>query len=444
MFKQVFGKFFGNTTTTNNNNSLTISNSNGGIGNINSSMTNNNRAPIYSIPSISSSCFQQQSSIGSVPPCLSSYNDENQNNINNQNISPSSSSSFSSNSIQQQSKSTTNVKTSSFLGTLKFSSMNKFSDTSTRQIYIAPHCIKYTNSTLDDTIYRIDDESLNEIAVEILESDNMPPKLQIVYHSGSYYSINNSHLQIYKQLQLSGLITHVQADVISVEAIPVALRDHLLQPIQSNSSSNDSNEISGDEDYEDDCDLTDPAKLINMGQAANVGLADVISPSCIEMLSKEMMIDETYEFGACENCVDSDGEQQNEKMVLAASTAGTSSQSQSTSRHPNYQRKQLHLKKLDQNNVQISSSSGCSSNSNNSSRNESRTDYEDDEDEDDDDDDDDEDVNEDEDEDDDSLDDDEDIENEESDDGDYLEQNEKPNVVNNNSSKINMLALSSK
>ncbi len=66
---------------------------------------------------------------------------------------------------------------------------------------------------MDDTIYRIDDESLNEIAVEILESDNMPPKLQIVYYLGNYYSINNSHLQIYKQLQLSGLITHVQADV---------------------------------------------------------------------------------------------------------------------------------------------------------------------------------------------------------------------------------------
>lgn len=52
---------------------------------------------------------------------------------------------------------------------------------------------------------------------------------------------------MYKRLQISGLITHVQADVISVEAIPMALREHLLQTPsvltnQSSSSSKLSNQ----------------------------------------------------------------------------------------------------------------------------------------------------------------------------------------------------------
>ena len=111
----------------------------------------------------------------------------------------------------------------------KLDAYAKFDDNNTRQIYIAPHCIRYSNSTLDETIYRIDEESLNEIAAEILESENAPPKLQIVLYNGNYYAINNSNLQIYKQLQLTGLITHVQADLISIEAIPYQLREYLLQ-----------------------------------------------------------------------------------------------------------------------------------------------------------------------------------------------------------------------
>lgn len=72
----------------------------------------------------------------------------------------------------------------------------KFNSPNVQQIYIAPHCIRYTNSTLDDTIYRIDDESLAEIASEILEAESVPPKLQIVLYGNRYYAINNSHLQV--------------------------------------------------------------------------------------------------------------------------------------------------------------------------------------------------------------------------------------------------------
>lgn len=76
------------------------------------------------------------------------------------------------------------------------SSGPKFNTPNVQQIYIAPHCIRYTNSTLDDTVYRIDDESLNEIASEILEAESVPPKLQIVFYANRYYAINNSHLQV--------------------------------------------------------------------------------------------------------------------------------------------------------------------------------------------------------------------------------------------------------
>jgi hypothetical protein len=37
------------------------------------------------------------------------------------------------------------------------------------------------------------------------------------------------------------------------------------------------------------------------------GLADILDPSILDNLSKNVLIDETYEFGECENCI-SDGE----------------------------------------------------------------------------------------------------------------------------------------
>jgi hypothetical protein len=215
---------------------------------------------------------------------------------------------------------------------------------------------------LDDTVYRIDDDSLNEIAAEILESDTCPPKLQIVFHTdhNKYYAINNSHLQIYKQLQLSGLITHVQADVINIEAIPHALRQHLFQAAPSNvvataaatsSTHNDGtgDEIDDDDDEDDedgDLNLSSNSSCVassssssgpcnpstkhssNIGTAtvsitngnlADILTADVLSPSTIEMLTKEMLVDETYEFGQCDNCVQSDHENddqdQDEKKI---------------------------------------------------------------------------------------------------------------------------------
>jgi hypothetical protein len=227
----------------------------------------------------------------------------------------------------------------------------RLNESSIQQIYIAPHCIHYTNSTSDDTVYRIDDESLNEIAAEILESDNSPPKLQIVHYGDRYFAINNSHLQIYKQLQISGLITHVQADVINIEAIPFALRQHLFQTAfecvghhhhhHHHQMNND--DVISDEDLElseeamaahvmgmglDSSDLSNhnhhsglanntacsstSSKSSSSAASSGIGQilsADVLSPSTIEMLSKEMLIDETYEFGACENCVESEHEE---------------------------------------------------------------------------------------------------------------------------------------
>jgi hypothetical protein len=218
--------------------------------------------------------------------------------------------------------------------------MPKFNETNVQQIYIAPHCIRYTNSTLDDTIYRIDDESLNEIAAEILESENCPPKLQIVHYSGKYYAINNSHLQVYKQLQLSGLITHVQADVISVEAIPVALRQHLLQtPSQTNSNVN-SNEIS-DDDYLDEFDANANSNCSSSSVMSSNGMvdilaSDVLSPNTIELLSKDVLVDETYEFGSCENCLDSDSEvATNEEATARPNATGSIKKKINNSQQPN-------------------------------------------------------------------------------------------------------------
>lgn len=293
MLKQVFSKFFRTSETerfTNNSNKNIV-----------------DKPPIYAIPTISS-CFQQSSN---PAPSLSSYYnntlDSNNNTTNStsqksvSSISPSTSSSNSSSSIGVNNTNTRINKTST-------SNKSKYNDLSTRQIYIAPHCIRYTNSTLDDTIYRIDDESLNEIAAEILESDNLPPKLQIVFYDGKYFAINNSHLQIYKQLQLSGLITHVQADVISVEAIPYALRQHLLQTPANTANSNEDT----DEDYTEevfDCSRNEPCT------SDGLIISDVISPNSIEMLTKEMLVDETYEFGACENCIESDNEEERKERV---------------------------------------------------------------------------------------------------------------------------------
>lgn len=245
---------------------------------------------------------------------------------------PTVSSNFNSN---QKSNSSSNVHSS------KLDYYAKYDDNNTKQIYIAPHCIRYSNSTLDDTIYRIDDESLNEIAAEILESENMPPKLQIVYYDNNYFAINNSNLQIYKQLQLSGLITHVQADLISVEAIPYALREFLLQnPVHL--LNNYSNEITDDEYHETQGNLDDnmsSSRDTNQSRTSsgvnnesnfdnsseinqiqdNDDSNNEYSPDIIYTQDifdeNHIYVDEIYEFGACENCVDSgedDGEDNDE------------------------------------------------------------------------------------------------------------------------------------
>ncbi|CAF0821748.1 unnamed protein product [Brachionus calyciflorus] len=273
MFKQVLNKIFGSSDKTTSNR-LNLSDS-----------PVRNKAPIYSIPTVS--------------PFQSIQTDSNFDlNVN-------------TNTTSSQQQFTTKNTTSN----KKQVASSKYTESHTRQIYIAPHCIRYSNSTLDDTVYRIDDESLSEIATEILESDNSPPKLQIVFYDGRYFAINNSHLQIYKQLQLSGLITHVQADVISLEAIPLALRQHLLQQPCLNNSITNSNDTISDEEFDDMIDVasnnisnSSSSAISSTNGLVEILSADILTPASIEMISKQMLVDETYEFGACENCVDTDDE----------------------------------------------------------------------------------------------------------------------------------------
>jgi hypothetical protein len=92
-------------------------------------------------------------------------------------------------------------------------------------VYIPPSSIRYTNSTLKNTIIRIDSNDLDMIANSILTSPNILPKLQIVSHKGFYYAINNSSLQVYKRLEKRGDLTHVQADLVPLKAIPACIRD---------------------------------------------------------------------------------------------------------------------------------------------------------------------------------------------------------------------------
>lgn len=266
MFKQVFAKLFNKTSQQTNQSSVSF-----------------DQPQIYAIPTISS-CFQ---SANNTPGLTQYYCNENQ---------------------SQSSK--LDSRHSSF-------HCQKYNDSNTRQIYIAPHCIRYTNSTLDDTIYRIDDDSLNEIAAEILDSDNMPPKLQIVYYDNNYFAINNSHLQIYKQLQLSGLITHVQADLISVEAIPLKLREHLLQtPSHLLELENLNNQLleAEDEDlgenYNEINRNSNSSGLTSSGHSAN---ADSASDNETNN-SFSKLVDETYEFGICDNCIDSDDDEEEEEF----------------------------------------------------------------------------------------------------------------------------------
>lgn len=142
-------------------------------------------------------------------------------------------------------------------------------------IYISPSCIRYSNSLLNDAIIRINENDINEISKQILDSNNVPPKLQIVLHDGNYYSINNSSLQIYKQLEKLGIITHVQADLLPLNTIPSSIRDNLL-----------SNDESFDESLND-------SELDMVTNFTN---------------HEEAIFDETYEFGECEKCAESEND----------------------------------------------------------------------------------------------------------------------------------------
>lgn len=278
MFKQVFAKLFKSSSTTNCTNQT--------------ASERFDQPQIYSI----SSCFQSNSN---APTGVTSF-------YNNDTHLTESNESSKSVSSDSNSNKPSNINS------------KRYNDTTTRQIYIAPHCIRYTNSTLDDTIYRIDDESLNEIAAEILDSDNLPPKLQIVFYDGNYFAINNSHLQIYKQLQLSGLITHVQADLINIEAIPIKLRDHLLQTPshlleldQLHSQMFHSDEEILDEEAYDPTRTTkhENTHLTNR-DSMNSGSTSSDNETT-NSLSESKLVDETYEFGECENCVDSNEDEDN-------------------------------------------------------------------------------------------------------------------------------------
>lgn len=286
MFRQVFSKLFNNNS--NQRNQLTPCEQ------------YNGQAQIYAIPTISSGFDNRR--IASSSSGNDFKNGQMSLKSESSTISASSTSSFSSSNLS------------------KLDYYAKYDDNNTKQIYIAPHCIRYSNSTLDDTIYRIDDESLNEIAAEVLESESLPPKLQIVFYDGVYFAINNSNLQIYKQLQLSGLITHVQADLISVEAIPLALREFLLQ---TPSSLNNYNHEFTDEEYQEvqNSDLSSETNRSSnvtnesLNDSENNEMSDehevIFGEDVFE--ENDIYVDEIYEFGVCENCLESgDEEAQNE------------------------------------------------------------------------------------------------------------------------------------
>jgi hypothetical protein len=280
-----------------------------------------NKDPIYAIPTVSTSteCFRTSKHLSPTSGSISNNRNQSKSSQNAQCAdSYSSSTKFNSSKLNNILfpflSSNPKLNNCQQEDTSSFKS-SKYDETKTKQIFIAPHCIKYTNSTLDETIYRIDDESLNEIAHEILESSNAPPKLQIVEFEKKYFAINNSHLQIYKQLQYSGLITHVQADLINIEAIPEQLRNHLLQtPIDNLILSK---KLSENEEMENNIedDVLNQACSSSSGFSSSrttagmssSGLADVLDPSILDNLNKNVLVDETYEFGECENCI-SDGE----------------------------------------------------------------------------------------------------------------------------------------
>lgn len=282
MFRQVFSKLFNNNS--NQRNQLTPCEQ------------YNGQAQIYAIPTISSGFDNRRvtssSTGGDLKNGQMSFRSESST------ISASSTSSFGSTNLS------------------KLDYYAKYDDNNTKQIYIAPHCIRYSNSTLDDTIYRIDDESLNEIAAEVLESESLPPKLQIVFYDGVYFAINNSNLQIYKQLQLSGLITHVQADLISVEAIPFALREFLLQ---TPSSLNNYNHEFTDEEYHEVQNSDMSSETNRSSNVTNESLNDSENnemPDEHEVIfgedvfdENDIYVDEIYEFGVCENCLESGDEE---------------------------------------------------------------------------------------------------------------------------------------
>jgi len=116
---------------------------------------------------------------------------------------------------------------------------------------------------------------------------------------------------------LSGLITHVQADLISVEAIPFPLREFLLQ---TPSRLNDFNETA-DEEYQnnsDDLSCSQSNEMSNQsvanesqyGSEHHAECSYLDAPPDVVFIEdvfedKEVYVDEVYEFGAAENCVDS-------------------------------------------------------------------------------------------------------------------------------------------
>lgn len=217
---------------------------------------------------------------------------------------------------------------------------------------------------------------------------------------------------------MSGLITHVQADVISVEAIPMALRQHLLQTPsvlnnkssrkrRSKKSKQNSQQLNGrneeqllddvyeeestaasgvnlnqemtmaaeaamstqteqeeedneehddeddDEDEEDDCDestsnassslVIEPSNVLTSEDVlAMPELRDVLRSDVSSCHSHHLhhqganrqpgdmvvLVDETYEFGECENCMDDEDEA--ESSNGSASGAGLDTEDDST------------------------------------------------------------------------------------------------------------------
>ena len=74
------------------------------------------------------------------------------------------------------------------------------------------------------------DSAVLELSRKIVESGNCPPKIQVVEKDGHWFALNNSQLHVYRSLERQGRCTHVKADVVALNDVPVDVRLLMVLP----------------------------------------------------------------------------------------------------------------------------------------------------------------------------------------------------------------------